>query len=117
MTIIGTAIVMAIGLSLLLWVVNLIRTDRLYVGYGVIFIFGTVAAMLVLALPPLWLTATRLSVVIMPEPSLSGLAIIILTFLIVYAFIQISVLANRVIKLTQELAMRDARHQDDDGAG
>lgn len=116
MTIVGTAIVMAIGLSLLLWVVNLIRGDRLYVGYGVIFIFGTVAAMLVLALPPLRLTATRLSVVIMPEPSLSGLAIIILTFLIVYAFIQISVLANRVIKLTQELAMRDARHQDDDGA-
>jgi hypothetical protein len=29
----------------------------------------------------------------------------------VYVFIQISVLANRVIKLTQELAIRDARQR------
>ena len=38
MTLAGTVAGVAIGLTMLVWVVNLIRSDRLYVGYGVIFI-------------------------------------------------------------------------------
>jgi hypothetical protein len=113
---VGLAIVLGIGVALLGWVISVIRSDRLYVGYGVIFVFGTLGAMIVIAVPPLRRVALSVSGLLMPDPSLSGLAIIILTFLMVYAFIQISVLANRVIKLTQELAMRDARRQDDDAA-
>ena len=111
MTVAGTVAVTAIGLALLLWVVNLIRDDRLYVGYGVIFVFGTIAAMAIVTVPPLLRVATGISIVLLPEPSLSALAIVILTFLMVYVFIQISVLANRVIKLTQELAIRDAQQR------
>jgi hypothetical protein len=111
MTVAGTLAVTAIGLALLLWVVNLIRYDRLYVGYGVIFVFGTIVAMTIVAVPPLLRVATGISVVLLPDPSLAALAIVILTFLMVYVFIQISVLANRVIKLTQELAIRDAQRR------
>ena len=109
MTAIGTVAAMMIGAVLLVWVVHLIRYDRLYVGYGVIFILGTLAAMAILAVPPVLRIALNVSVVLMPEPSLSALAIVILTFLMVYVFIQISVLANRVIKLTQELGIRNAQ--------
>jgi hypothetical protein len=49
-------------------------------------------------------------VALLPVPSLSLVALVILTFLMVYVFIQISVLSNRVMKLTQELAIRNARH-------
>jgi hypothetical protein len=108
-TLAGTVAGIAIGLALLVWVVNLIRADRLYVGYGVIFVFGTLSAMVVLAVPQLLRAATRISFVLLPEPSLSAAAIVILTFLMVYVFIQISVLANRVTRLTQELAIRDTR--------
>jgi hypothetical protein len=105
----GTLAVSAIGVALILWVVHLIRSDRLYVGYGVIFVFGTLAAMAILAAPPLLRIATGVSDVLLPRPSLTALALVILTFLMVYVFIQISVLANRVIRLTQELAIRDAQ--------
>lgn len=111
MTQIGVFLVLGIGVALLGWVVGVIRSNRLYVGYGVIFVFGTLAAMVVIAVPPLRRVATAVSAVLMPDPSLSGIAIIILTFLLVYAFIQISVLANRVIKLTQELALRDLQQR------
>jgi len=104
----GIVAATAIGVAFLLWVVHLIRQDRLYAGYGVIFVFGTIATMTVLIVPPLLRLATAASVALLPVPSLSLIAIVILTFLMVYVFIQISVLANRVMKLTQELAIRDA---------
>jgi len=111
MTTAGIVAAMAIGFGLLLWVVMLIRQDRLYAGYGVIFIVGTIAAMTVLAVPPLLRIATDASVALMPVPSLSLVAIVLLAFLVVYVFIQISVLSNRVMRLTQELAIRQAEHE------
>jgi hypothetical protein len=112
----GVIVGTAIGLMLLLWVINLIRQDRLYVGYGVIFVFGTLAAMAVLVVPSLLRLATAASVALLPVPSLSLVAIVILTFLIVYVFIQITVLSNRVMTLTQELAIRNAQDVSNQGA-
>ena len=100
----------AIGLILLLWVVTLIRQDRLYVGYGVIFVFGTVAAIAVLIVPPLLHMLTAASTALLPVPALSLFALVILVFLMVYVFTQITILSNRLMRLTQELAIRNA-HQ------
>jgi hypothetical protein len=107
----GIAAAAAIGVAFLFWVVNLIRQDRLYAGYGVIFVFGTIATMAVLVVPPLLRVVTAASVALLPVPSLSLIAIVILTLLVVYVFIQISVLSNRVMRLTQELAIRNAQHE------
>jgi hypothetical protein len=107
----GIAAATAIGVAFLFWVVNLIRQDRLYAGYGVIFVFGTIATMAVLVVPPLLRVVTAASVALLPVPSLSLIAIVILTLLVVYVFIQISVLSNRVMRLTQELAIRNAQHE------
>ena len=109
MTIAGVVLGVAIGLVLVLWVVNLIRQDRLYVGYGVIFVLGTLAAMTVLIVPPLLDTVTRASASLLPVPALSLVPLVLFTFLMVYVFAQISILSNRVMRLTQELAMRTAR--------
>jgi hypothetical protein len=109
MTIAGVVLGVAIGLVLLLWVVNLIRQDRLYVGYGVIFVLGTLAAMTVLIVPPLLDAVTHASAALLPVPALSIVPLVIFTFLMVYVFAQISILSNRVMRLTQELAMRTAR--------
>jgi hypothetical protein len=109
MTAAGVATGTVVGLALLLWVVALIRQDRLYAGYGVIFVLGTIAAMTVLLVPPLLRLVTALSVALLPVPSLGLGALVIFTFLIVYVFIQISVLSNRVMTLTQELAIRGSQ--------
>jgi hypothetical protein len=83
------------GCVLLIWVINLIRNGRLYVGYGVIFVLGTLTA----------------SVALVPVPSLSIGAIAIMLLLLVYVFTQITILSNRVMHLTQELAIRGAQRQ------
>ena len=109
MTVAGVVLGVAIGLVLLLWVVNLIRHDRLYVGYGVIFVLGTLAAMTVLIVPPLLDAVGRASIAVLPVPALSLVPLVLFTFLMVYVFAQISILSNRVTRLTQELALRSAR--------
>jgi hypothetical protein len=100
-----------IGCVLLIWVVNLIRNGRLYVGYGVIFVLGTLTAIVVLLVPGLLEAVTAASVALVPVPSLSIGAIAIMLFLLVYVFTQITVLSNRVMHLTQELAIRGAQRQ------
>jgi uncharacterized protein YacL len=111
MTAVGIVTATFIGIALLVWVVDLVRQDRLYAGYGVIFVFGTLAAIVVLLVPPLLRLATAASVALLPVPSLSFVALVILTFLMVYVFIQLSVLSNRVMRLTQELAIRSPQQQ------
>ena len=113
MTIAGVVLGIAIGIVLLAWVVTLIRRGRLYVGYGVIFVFGTLVAMTILIVPSLLGAVTRASVALLPVPSLIIVALVIFTFLMVYVFTQITVLSNRVMRLTQELAIRNAQQEGD----
>ncbi len=113
MTFAGVLLGVAVGIVLLFWVMNLIGRDRLYVGYGVIFILGTLVAMTVLVVPSLLDAVTRATVRLLPVPSLSIVALVIFTFLMVYVFTQISVLSNRVMRLTQELAIRNAQQEGD----
>jgi uncharacterized protein YacL len=115
MTAVGIVTATFIGIALLVWVVDLVRQDRLYAGYGVIFVFGTLAAIVVMLVPPLLRLATAASVALLPVPSLSFVALVILTFLMVYVFIQLSVLSNRVMRLTQELAIRSPQQQPQHG--
>jgi len=113
MTFAGVLLGVAIGIVLLSWVMNLVGRDRLYVGYGVIFVLGTLAAMTVLIVPPLLDAVTRASVALLPVPSLSIVALVIFTFMMVYVFQQITVLSNRVMRLTKELAIRNAQQEGD----
>ena len=109
MTLSGIVAGALLGSVLLIWVVNLIRNGRLYVGYGVIFVFGTLAAIAVLVVPPLLTAVTAASNALVPAPALGIGAIVIMLFLLVYVFTQITILSNRVMDLTQELAIRGAR--------
>src|SRR5207247_1203317 len=115
MTTVGIVTATLVGIALLVWLVDLVRQDRLYAGYGVIFVFGTLAAIVVLLVPPLLRLATAASVALLPVPSLSFVALVILTFLMVYVFIQISVLSNRVMRLTQVLAISSPQQQTQNG--
>ncbi len=111
MTPAGIFVGAVIGCVLIAWVINLIWYDRLYVGYGVIFVLGAVLGILVLLVPPLLDRVTALSVALLPVPALSLVAIVIVLFLLVYVFTQITILSNRVTRLTQELAIRSAQER------
>ena len=91
---------------LLIWVLDLTRRGRLYVGYGVIFVVAIVGAMIVVSVPPLLVIVTNLFDVLSPVP---GFALLVFGFtfvMLVYILTQTTVISNRLAEVVQELAIQ-----------
>jgi len=108
MTTHGTIVLIAVGLTLLFWILDLVRRDRLYVGYGIILMLAILGALLVLVVPSLLRGITRLVGALFPASALTLLALCFIVFMLVYILGQITVVSNRLALLVQELAIRQA---------
>ena len=97
------------GLFFLLWVLNLVRHGRLYVGYGVIFIAAILGTMVMLSVPPLLLGVTHLVGAIFPASALTLLALGFIVLMLLYVLSQLTLVSNRLAILIQELAIERSR--------
>jgi uncharacterized protein DUF2304 len=91
---------------LIVWLLNLIRRNRLYVGYGAIFVLVIGAGMIALSVPPILARINRLGPLLVAA---SGLVVLVLAFLVlmlIYVLGQLTLLSHRVNALAQELAIR-----------
>ncbi|HKY41675.1 MAG TPA: DUF2304 domain-containing protein [Pyrinomonadaceae bacterium] len=93
------------GLFFLLWILNLVRHGRLYVGYGVIFIAAIVGTMITLSVPQLLLGVTHLMGAIFPASALTLLALAFIVLMLLYVLSQLTLVSNRLAILIQELAI------------
>ena len=99
------AAVLTIGAALVAWIFNLVRGGRLYVGYGVMFGVAIITVAVVVGVPPLLGAGGML------RAHLEGFIVGASTFVVlilVYTLSQVTRWSNRVIALTQELAIRHA---------
>ena len=108
MTLHGIVFIDLVGLWLLLWVLSLVRRDRLYVGYGTMFIVLIAVGVLLVSTGPLLLLVTRLVGAVFPASALTMLAIGFLTVMLVYVLSQLTIIANRLAVTVQELAIQRA---------
>ena len=97
------------GLFFLLWVLNLVRHGRLYVGYGVIFIVAILGTMTMLSVPQLLLGVTHLVGAIFPASALTLLALGFIVLMLLYVLSQLTLVSNRLAVLIQELAIERSR--------
>jgi len=111
MTIQGILVLTLIGLVLLLWILNLVRRDRLYVGYGVMFILIILATIFILAVPALLTFITHLVGAVFPTSALTLLALCFILFMLVYILTQVTLISNRLTAVVQELAIRRAKEE------
>ncbi|MCM3904620.1 MAG: DUF2304 domain-containing protein [Pyrinomonadaceae bacterium] len=109
MTLQGILVLDLFALALLLWVLNLVRHGRLYVGYGVIFVAAIIGTMLLLSVPWLQTTVTRLIGAVFPASALTLLALCFIVLMLLYILTQITIVSNRLSKLVQQLAIDRAR--------
>lgn len=109
MTIQGIIVLILIGLVLVFWILDLVRRDRLYVGYGVVLILSIFGVILLLSLPPLLTFMTRLVGAIFPASALTLLALCFIVFMLVYVLTQVTIVSNRIALVVQELAVRQAK--------
>jgi len=97
------------GLFFLVWVLNLVRHGRLYVGYGVIFIAAILGTMVTLSVPQLLLGVTHLVGAIFPASALTLLALGFIVLMLLYVLSQLTLVSNRLAVLIQELAIERSR--------
>jgi hypothetical protein len=109
MTLQGILILNLIGLGLLLCVLNLVRHGKLYVGYGVIFVIAILGTMLLLSVHQLLTGVTHLLGAVFPASALTLMALCFLVLMVLYILTQLTQVSNRLARLTQELAIRQAR--------
>lgn len=109
MTIQGIIVLVLIGLAFLFWILNLVRSGRLYVGYGVIFVLIILATIVILTVPRLLTLVTHMVGAVFPASALTLLALCFIVLLLVYILSQVTIISNRVALLAQQLAIRQAR--------
>src|SRR5215472_14323474 len=109
MTVHGTIVLLIAGLTLQLWILNLVRRDRLYAGYGVFLSVSIAGVMLVVAVPPLLAGVTRMVGAIFPVSALTLLALGFIFVTLVYVLTQVTIVSNRLAAAIQELAVQRAK--------
>ena len=110
MTLQGILILNFIGLVLLLWVLNLIRHGRLYVGYGVIFAVSIVGTMTLISVPRLLAAVTHLIGAVFPASALTMLALCFIVLMLLYILTQLTIVSNRLSALAQDIAIERVLH-------
>jgi hypothetical protein len=106
-----------LGFVLLLWILNLTRLGRLYVGYSVVFIVSVLTTLLTVSMPQLRALVDDLAQSLFPSAGLVVLGFSAVTLVAIYVFTQLTVIANRLSVLVQEIALQQAAARKNDGTG
>lgn len=107
MTLFGVALLDVLGLLLVLWLLNLVRLGRLYVGYALALVLSIVGTLCVASVPPLRALVSTLLSALFPGAELVVVACGVFLLILVYVLTQITLIVNRLSLLIQELALRD----------
>ena len=114
MTLTGVIAVDLVGLVLLLWILNLVRLGRLYVGYGAFFVALVLAGGTAASLPPLRRALTVGVRSVFPDGGAVILGFALVLFLLIYILTQTTIISNRLSAVVQDLAIARARTQTDE---
>jgi len=107
-TALGAAILLAVTVLVGGWILDLVRRGRLYVGYGIVLLALMGVAVSISVLPSIRSLAARLMGSLYPSEPVAVLGLATVLLLVIYILHQLSVLSDRVARLTQELAIRNA---------
>ena len=105
----GVIVLDLIGIVLLVWILDLTRRDRLYVGYGTLFVVTVLTTIVVISVPPVLATVTRLVGALVPVSALTLLALGFIVLMLVYILTQLTVISDRLARVVQELAIQQAK--------
>jgi len=108
----GIILIDIVGLGLIVLIVNLVRTHRLHVGYGVIWLLAVLGLMITISFLPLLTLVTKVVGATYPASALSLLAFVFILLMLIFFSVQLSLLSARQIKLAQSQALRELLAQE-----
>ena len=100
-----------IGLAYAIWIINLTRRGKMYVGYAVVWLVWSVLGFLIVALPSLLNFVTQLIGAIVPANALTVLGFALLFAMQIYLLSQLSIISRRVTLIAQHIAIEKADQQ------
>jgi hypothetical protein len=113
----GIVFIDIVGFSLIAFILHLVRTHKLYVGYALLWFLSLSALMITVSIPPLLTIVTKAVGAIFPASALSLLAFmfifLVLIFIrfiflvLIFISVQLSALSSRQIELIQYLALKE----------
>jgi hypothetical protein len=109
----GIVFIDMVGFGLLVFILHLVRTNTLHVGYAVLWFLPLIMLMITVSFPPLLFFVTNAVGAIFPASALSMLAFMFIFLVLVFISIQLSTLSNRQIELIQYLALEKMLDQED----
>jgi hypothetical protein len=107
MSIQGIIINNILGLGLIALLVNLVRTQRLYVGYAAIWLLSTAGLLLIVSVPSLLSLVTIAVGAVFPVSALTLLAFVFIILLLIFFSVKLTTLAERQAELIQALALNN----------
>jgi len=115
-TLTGTLVLDVVGLLLVLWVLNLVRLGRLYVGYGIVLLSGIAGTVGVASVPRARAAVGAVLGALFPGAELVVVACAAFALILIYTLAQITRIANRLAALVQEQALSDVKRRGADSA-
>jgi hypothetical protein len=112
----GIIVIDVLGLCLLGLIVNLTRTRKLYVAYGIVWFLAASAVIVLVSIPPMLDLVTRAVGALFPASALSLLAFVFIFVVLIFFSVQLSTLSARQAELIQVLALREALAREAGGA-
>lgn len=103
----GILLIDAMGVLLLVLIIQLIRKQRLYVGYGIIWLVATGGLVLLVSIPPFLALVTRAVGALFPASALSLLAFVFIITVQVFFSVKLTTLSAKQTELIQVLALQD----------
>lgn len=107
MTVQGILILDFIGLLFMLLTLNLVRTRRLHVVYGVIWLMAVIIMMTTISIPPLLALVTAAVGATFPASAMTLLAFVLVFSMLIIFSMQLSTMAARQIELAQSVALKE----------
>ena len=112
MSVQGIIFIDILGLGFMFLIINLVRTHRLYVGYGIIWLLAVAGLIVMVSLQPLLAIITLLVGARFPASTLSLLAFIFIFAVLIFFSMQLSQISNRQIDLIQSLALKQGLEEE-----
>ena len=107
MSVQGIILIDLLGLGFAFWILNLVRTKRLYVSYAVIWLMAIGGAMVIISIPPLLYLIPIIVGAIFPASALSLLAFAFIFMTLIFFSVQISQISARQAELAQAVALKE----------
>ena len=112
MSIQGIVLIDVMGLGLLLLILNLIRTKKLHVGFGVIWFLAVTGLMVIISVPSLLAFLPRVVGATFPASALSLVAFVFLFLVLIFFSVQLSLISARQVELAQAFALKELLAQE-----